>query len=660
MKKKIKKESKDYLKLLPIALILAIVPLIIYMKKIVMTPDFAKLWKGLTEDADFFSYYKMAWFIGLTGIAVLFYCYYILTKKIEITFPKIFIPLGIYLLFVFLSSSFSDFHTQAFFGFPDRYEGFFTILCYVLICFVASVLVSSEFDIKYLMYFLGFCVLILSVIGIAQFFGKDILQSAFGKNLILPKDFAYLSDTLDFKFPKNFIYSTLYNPNYVGGYFSIILSICLVIFLAVDKLKFKIISGVFCILSFINLVGSLSMAGTIGFFAAGIVLLIYMRKYFRKNIIAIIIILACFISTTLFMNYTSEGKVFHEFNIAGNMSYSSIKQDIMAMLSKEQINNKQGSSNTLMLINVNHSSKTIATVQQIGNNNQITDKSGSPELVPAMDNTSLATSTDSGNVKNIMINKNTLTLNISDNYLNIKFDPSSSMLSFTDTDNKSLEVSTKEDNNLSAISIKDPRFDKIRISSQGNIVIVEAPNTAFRTIITQDGFKFLTPSGNITDMVEAESFGFKDKEQWGSYRGYIWSRSIPLLKDTILLGHGPDTFALVFPQNDYVAKMKYVNDIYLYVDKPHNFYLQVGINSGILSLLALLAFIGWYYFSSLRMYIKGAINKFFIPGVACLVGVTSFLVSSLANDSTVSVSPIFWILIGTGIACNRLFKAHTA
>ena len=38
----------------------------------------------------------------------------------------------------------------------------------------------------------------------------------------------------------------------------------------------------------------------------------------------------------------------------------------------------------------------------------------------------------------------------------------------------------------------------------------------------------------------------------GSKRVYIWSRSIPILKDCLLLGFGPDTYSIVFPSYNFV------------------------------------------------------------------------------------------------------------
>lgn len=643
MQKIAKKESRDYLKLLPAGLILAIVPLIVFMKEIKLEEAFAKLWKGSTSELDFFAYYKMTWFIALTCIAVIFYFIYISTKKIKFTLPKMFIPLGVFTTLAFLSSSFSDHHEQAFFGFPERYEGFFTIFCYIAVCFICSMLVSSEFDIKYLLYFLGFSVLIMSIIGITQFFGFDFFQSDFGKKLILPKASEGIAGSLDFKFPKQYIYSTLYNPNYVGGFFAIILSICIVIFLSVYKLKYKIASGIFCILAFINLLGSFSSTGMISIIASGVIILILMRKKLIKNIIPILALLICIIATTLFMNYSSDGKVFSELKVASNLNYSDIKDKFIALTTPKT--DKSSISNALMLMSVDQGLITTAVDES---------KISTNSLLALND--PLSSTPTSGNLTDIKIDKNNLYLYTSDtDALVVGFDPATSKLTFLDTNKKTIEMSASNENDKTIISFTDTRFSRIKILINKSIVEIQAPNTTFAVVNTESGFKIATPAGNTTDIIKAESFGFEGKEKWGSNRGYIWSRSIPMIKDTILLGHGPDTFEMYFPQNDYVAKMKFMESMFTVVDKPHNLYLQLAINTGVLSLLSFLIFIGWYFIHSVRLYFKGVFNEYFAAGVACLSAVTSFIVSSIANDSTISVSLTFWIVLGVGIACNRLY-----
>jgi len=665
-KSKAVKELKDYIKLLPIGLILLIVPVIVYLKKVKLDSVVASYWKGSTTEVDFFSYYKMGWFISLTCISALLFFYYVTTKKIKLTFPKIFLPLVVYLVLVLLSSSLSKYHSIAFLGFPDRYEGFFTIFCYILICFLCAVLINSKFDIKYLLPFLAVSVLVVSIIGFTQFFGFDFLQTGFGKSLMLPTANKNLADGLIFNFPKEYIYSTLYNPNYVGGFFAMILPVCLVLFISTKNTYHKILYSIFCILSFITLLGSKSTTGYISAAIAGIVILIYLRKDLKRNLLPLITIILCFGVTTAVMNYSSGGMIFKELGLSSYFTQfakivggnNSIKlQNVSFNTNKlndalpETLDLQPGSEET----NTSHNTtfKTLA-LQNVPT--EIYSSSDANVETPTPLNLSNTANTPT-QITDIKIAKNNLSLYISNtDALVIKYDLVSTSLLFNDNTNKSIEYISNTMDNKTVLTFKDSRFQNIKISVSGNLLAIEAPNTVFNIVITKDGFKFVTPSGRITDIIRAESFGFKGKELWGSSRGYIWSRSIPMLKDTIFLGHGPDTFSIYFPQNDYMGKLHAFSNIYTGVDKPHNIYLQMAINTGVLSLIAFLVFVGWYCIASIKLYFKGVYSEYFAPGVACMVAVISFLVSSIANDSTISVSPVFWIIIGVGIACNRLYS----
>ncbi|MHB8065560.1 MAG: O-antigen ligase family protein, partial [Ruminiclostridium sp.] len=192
-----------------------------------------------------------------------------------------------------------------------------------------------------------------------------------------------------------------------------------------------------------------------------------------------------------------------------------------------------------------------------------------------------------------------------------------------------------------------------------SILEISASNTIYYVNLYNDGsFKFLNQASKPVDIVKAPSYGFKGYEEWASTRGYIWSRSIPLLKDTVLLGHGPDTYAIYFPQNDFSGKLQHLNMTYILVDKPHNMYLQIAINTGVVSLIAFLVFVLWYISSSFSLYFKPKKNDsfYYMAGSACVLSVIGFLVAGLANDSNVNISPIFWIMLGIGFACNRLYK----
>jgi O-antigen ligase len=126
------------------------------------------------------------------------------------------------------------------------------------------------------------------------------------------------------------------------------------------------------------------------------------------------------------------------------------------------------------------------------------------------------------------------------------------------------------------------------------------------------------------------------------------------LKDYIVLGAGPDMFPIAFPQDDYVGKLNALN-LRTVVDKPHNMYVQMGVNTGVVSLLAMLSIFGMYVYDSLKLYINRSFDHFTeYIGVGMFASVTAYLVSGFFNDQIISVAPIFYAMLGLGIAINRM------
>ena len=104
----------------------------------------------------------------------------------------------------------------------------------------------------------------------------------------------------------------------------------------------------------------------------------------------------------------------------------------------------------------------------------------------------------------------------------------------------------------------------------------------------------------------AAHIGFEGKEKIGSSRGYIWSRTFPLLENCLITGYGPDTFTYIFPQNDVLAKYysyeQFGQGFYVTVDKPHNMYIQIFYSSGLIALLAFLGIVVFYLVDCFRLY----------------------------------------------------------
>lgn len=122
-------------------------------------------------------------------------------------------------------------------------------------------------------------------------------------------------------------------------------------------------------------------------------------------------------------------------------------------------------------------------------------------------------------------------------------------------------------------------------------------------------------------------------------RGYIWSRTIPLLTDCIFLGKGQDTFAIYFPNNDYLGRLNYGYENVL-ITKPHSIYLQIAVQTGVLSVIA---YIGMFVIFCILFFRKKGFTALFIS-------ITSFMILGLTNDSMIGCSILYWVILGFGIS----------
>lgn len=202
---------------------------------------------------------------------------------------------------------------------------------------------------------------------------------------------------------------------------------------------------------------------------------------------------------------------------------------------------------------------------------------------------------------------------------------------------------------------------RIRIFEDQNAFTITTYGRSFNLYYTPDGLRVLSNGGTLDIPVMPEKVELLD--QYGilfSGRAFIWSRSIPLLKDYFWIGSGPDHYPIVYPQTDIAGKLNYMG-LYTIVDKPHNMYIQMGINTGVISLIAFLALIMVYIVQSIKKYIKRfELSYMNAIGSACFLSVIAYLAAGFFNDQRVSVAPLFYIILGLGFAINQFNEKQDA
>ena len=580
-------------------LLLAVVPLIVYLKVIPLTGASFDFWTGQTENLDFFSYYKMVWIlissflaVAVLALVVMFYGF----DRIRRSYY--YIPIAIYAFFVILSTGFSQYTDISLTGFTDRYEGMYVLLAYMAVLFVTINLVNKEQHIKVLLGALFAGAIIIGIIGVFQYIGYDIFKSAFGKSLILPAAYSQMADKLQFQFAKHTIYATLYHTDYVGSYMAMLFPLTFTLFILTKRSWLKAFFAGFALLMAANWLGSNSRAGMVGGVIALVILMIMINKYVLRN-----------------WKYFLGG-----FVILGVLVFG------LNNLSKGYLGSRIGSLIT-------------DAAKMAGSTGK--DDSKANSLLQGLD--------IKGNQATLVTPTETL-----------KFEVNGDEITFKDKDDNSIGIEFEQ--STGKVDLQDNRYKDFKLTvgmfNDMNALRLEKGTLILNFNLTNNQVGLLNNKGQVLNIQPVETWGFEGKELLGSSRGYIWSRSIPLLKHTLFVGYGPDTFTVYFPQNDFIGKFyAYNGDMWQVVDKPHNLYLQVGLNTGIISLLALISLFIAYFIRSTRLYIKNDYSDFVSrAGVGIFVAVCGYLGAAFFNDSIVSVAPIFWILLGLGISTNYMLE----
>ncbi|MGP3777662.1 O-antigen ligase family protein [Halanaerobium saccharolyticum] len=589
---KLKEYNYNIITIIPIFMIIVFTPLIVFLKKRILSEVTSLYWVE-SYNLDFFSYYKMVWLLGWTLILLFFF--WREAKKKKLKFRVQFIFLTVYLIMIILSTIFSDFQYVSQIGFPDRYEGMPVLISYLIIMLASYFLINSKKQLEILINGLFISASIIALIGIYQFFGYDFFRSIIGRNLILPEQMSQLAESMTFNFGENIIYSTLYNPNYVGSYFSMLLLLSLVYYLMQVKREKKFLYGFVVSLIFSAWIGSMSRAGMVGGIFAFLFLLIIMYKEIINKWKSVLVLFIILFLIALGMNYQSQGKVFGEFLTFG-------KETEMALKGGEELDLK---------------------------------------------------------INKIITSENNLIYNTKDFKLLVKkenTDQKNNLSFYNGKSNQALDL-TRSQNGY--IEVENPNFNllKMRFDAKRNSLLIKYGPKRSVFLINEQGFWIMGLKGGAYRVREANKWGFENKESFATYRGYIWSRSIPLIKDTILVGNGPDTYTFYFPQHDYRGKLNAFNLTTKIVDKPHNFYLQLAINTGLVSLIAVVLLFAYHTIESLMIYLKKDFNSYYdYLGAAAFTAFVAYAAAALFNDSVVSVAPVFWFILGIGVKLNYLNK----
>lgn len=588
----------DYLIGILLIFAVGIIPFIVRLSVIPVTEYELGTIRSSEQIADVFSYCKSIVICIVSALLVITIFADTVTDSHEKKFNyknPLFILTLVYVIFIILSTVFSKYGEIAMNGISERYEGMWVLLGYVTLFSAAIYYVKDDFKLKFVIFGIFLSVALVGFMGFFQFIKKDPFVTDFYNKIILGK---YYGNVGDIRIMFENVYSTLYNPNCVGMYTAMMTSFMIVLAVMLPvKSILKYMSLAFSILMFINLIGSESAGGIIAFVCT--------------------IIFLCIVAVIYFVY---------------NKKYKDISKSVLFILLTFVV-----VFGTVIATNKDIKEKISYIADELANSdNQESDyfyKDFSVE----------------GDTAKIVTKDGTITI-IYDgtNYKLLGYDGNELV--------PSEQIDGSQDNSgmFYKYNIKGIMNPQVQIA--GNYVVFNGSEITFMFEYADNKLMPISKGREIVDInKEIPAVGFKGKELFATGRGYIWSRSIPMIKNSLIIGTGPDTYTLEFPQNDLLGKTKFLGNPYVIVDKPHNLYLQTAINTGLISFAAMMGIFLLYIFTTLKsiLFNEGSKNMLCFK-VAFLGAVIGYMVSGLSTDSVVSVAPVFWIILGTGFAVNKL------
>ena len=624
----------DMFCMLPICIfILSIILVRLHLFSMPMTDVY---WSEATNSstlADLFNYWKSIAIIGSACLAVIVFIAGYFGEWICFKKSFLYIPALAYVVFVLISLAFSDYKYFALRGMSEHFEGSIVLIAYILmISFIANT-IDSERRLKCLIYCVFTTAFLLGLLGFTQAIGYDFLSTVTGQKLITPN---YLLENgvtswnmIDilaasgqklyaFVFEKGEVYQTVYNINYVPLYLSLLIPVCAVLFIyfGTSTNKFKnarsiIFLVLFAVLLY-NFFAASSASGYLGLATAFIAALLIFRGNLKKWVK---FIFCLFLIVGLILGLLSDMWMSQLKEIWGyvkNLSFDYIYAD---------------------------------------------------DSLPATYSFEHNAGAEWATIDFIETKEDYLLFSIGNNVLVVSRDEENGIYIFADDSGKQLYLRELA-NEKGYFEILDEGFHdyvKVSLVKSDEHTFLRLTTRANEWLFYYDGNSFLhyNKVGKYVSLEKIDHSTFIKDYRFGTNRGLVWDTTIPMLKRFIFKGSGADTFTFVYPQRDYATLYNtfWGEKMALVTDKAHNLYMQYWVNTGLLSLLAWLMLVGYYLVSAVKSFRKRGFVEFsdFVNG-GIFCGIIGFLFVAFFNDGSVNTMPMFYTMLGTGLAINMKDK----
>lgn len=561
---------------------------------------------------DFFLYHKQVALIIMAVVTMLWFVgERFLPQKVDNNVPLfkgqnkfLFILAGVFVVGAVVSTLFSQYQKNALWGSPTVGEGLWTLLAYIVLIFVFYNYFANEYGMSMLKNGIVLLSGITVVLTLVEWFYKPLLEIGLVQFLVAPSQYREVVSSMEASVFESAISLTFYNPGYFGGFVCMLLPFVLLYCLQAKKLAEKLLYGV------------LTAGLLFGVVVANTTTALYIAM------LEVVLILALYVIS----------------NGAGG------KSDV--------------TSKKRMLLQTG--GVFVATVVALILSGVISGNS----FLNIFSNANSATNSivkERFEVVDIELKGNQVVLAGTEAELVIAYE--GARIRFYDGAGKELSPTSVD----TALVFDEPAYKDLKVTIGSVSNELEGVNLA---LLVDAGYQstidfFLLDTGVFAGvgqggavLTDIEDAGTPEalKSFYGMFtgRGYAWVNSLPILKDTLLIGKGPGNFAFYFKQFDYVGLLDTHKNVNQIIDKPHNAYLQYAINIGLPAAIAFFGIFVGVLIKAVKVFWKNRNHMITMKSsgfhIAAMVSLVGFLIYSIINDSMVTVTPIVCMIAGALLA----------
>lgn len=608
---------------------------------------------------DFFLYYKERILIAM---AVFVVCWFIgerifpdnVDNQVPLLKGKnkwIFLLAGVFAIFALISTVFSEYAKNAWWGSPSEGEGLFTLLAYVAIIFAFYNYFATEYGLMLIKKAITGISMVTVLLSFVEYFYKPLVEIGFVRMLIAPKEYAQLLGSATAEAFDGAVSLTFNNPGYYGGFVCILLPFALSCFFAGKQKVEQMVQGML---------------------AAGLMFCVIVSNSTAALYVAVAELLL--VAVAYFVMCVAKNRAV------------SVRNEKCQNAKSNETKNGEMKVYAIKVASVLFASAVAVLLYSIASGNSIMD------IITNANSATGKVVEDRYEIMDIELDEHAVILQGKENGLKVTF--SNGQVEVFDEENQKLDAEYID----GELVFSDEAYKDVTIGITINsdaaseiwakLMIDAGYDDTIDFFILRDGtFAGVGQNNAILKDIEGNDVPENLKRYYGIFtgRGYAWVNSMPILKDTILKGVGPGNFVYYFKQHDYVGMLQTHESIKLVIDKPHNAYLQYAINVGVLGMLGFFGLLAYAVVQALRMWWKHETKKTMAGAretknesagvragetrmvhtittlhIGAIVAIIGFAMSSLMNDSIVTVTPTICMIAGLLLAMNYMLEGgHT-